>query len=622
MSGTDHSHDLASRLNDWLDGLVADTPRDDTGIDPIAVATVERFFARDDAPPPPPDLADQVWDTIVRASTTAVTNDLGIPAVSHVDGNGRHPVARKAIPVSIWTQPTRPAAGTGRAVSGARRWGFGFAQASSLFLLVLMLGAGYFALVLGPDSEPNRGPVAVVPAPTHPAVDMADAETLFTLTLPAELLPQSPERGVTRSSFIVQPGTVGRWQGVSKTCCPGVRVDYVVAGAYTVTADGPINVRRADEREEVVPAGTEFVLGPGDRMIVPEGVGFDNANNGDVPVRVVGWYLYRGSGSRRTSPNWWNDTSWEWTTPLPAQPGAVTLRLTRVRLDPGVDVPAASGSVQFVVSLDESAKLGQQSDGSIRNVGKTDFTVFILTATAAPPEPGAASPVATDARTASLRSAPDAEAPLLSLTLTSDLFPPDVWESAVLVNATIPPHTQGAWPGMESRCCSGVRIDYVAQGNVTIRADGDVQVVWAGGRLEAIRAGRELALGPGDTLITPRDIPFVNANSGDEPVRLIGWILDAGEAWQTEVSNWRRNSSADPPPSEDFPIDPDAITLTLRQVEIPAGGDVPATPGALRFIASLDPATMLGERSDGTVRNVGSATATAYVLTMEPAESP
>ena len=63
------------------------------------------------------------------------------------------------------------------------------------------------------------------------------------------------------------------------------------------------------------------------------------------------------------------------------------------------------------------------------------------------------------------------------------------------MNATIPPHTQGAWPGMESPCCAGVRIDYVAQGNVTIRAEDDVQVVWADGRLETIPAGREFALG-------------------------------------------------------------------------------------------------------------------------------
>jgi hypothetical protein len=213
------------------------------------------------------------------------------------------------------------------------------------------------------------------------------------------------------------------------------------------------------------------------------------------------------------------------------------------------------------------------------------------------------------------------EAPLLSLTLTSELFPSDVWDSAVLVNATIPPNTEGAWPGMESPCCSSVRIDYVAQGNVRIRADGDVQVVWADGRLETIPANTEFALGPGDTLITPRDIPFVNANSGDETVRLIGWILDAGRAWQTEVSNWHQNSSSDFPPSEDFPADPDAITLTLRQLEIPAGGDVPVTPGALRFIASLDASAMFGERSDGTIRNVGGTTATAYVLTMEPAET-
>ena len=115
--------------------------------------------------------------------------------------------------------------------------------------------------------------------------------------------------------------------GDQRDLLPGVRVDYVVDGEYTVRADGPIDVRRADGREETVPAGTEIVLGPGDRMLVPEGTGFANANNGDAPVRVVGWYLYEGAGkSHRTAPNWWNDSSWETFADLPPLTGAVTLR--------------------------------------------------------------------------------------------------------------------------------------------------------------------------------------------------------------------------------------------------------------------------------------------------------
>jgi len=84
------------------------------------------------------------------------------------------------------------------------------------------------------------------------------------------------------------------------------------------------------------------------------------------------------------------------------------------------------------------------------------------------------------------------------------------------------------------------------------------------------------------------------------------------------VSNWHRNSSADFPPPEAFPADPKAITLILRQTDLPAGGTVPSTPGALRFVASLDSTAMLGERSDGTVRNESSATVPVYILTMEP----
>jgi hypothetical protein len=252
-------------------------------------------------------------------------------------------------------------------------------------LLVLTLGLGYFALVFGDGSDPDRGPSAIVPAPTHPAVDMADAETLFSLTLSPEDVPRSPERGISSEGFVVEPGTTGEWPGTSAICCSGVRIDYVVDGAYTVRADGPIDVRRADGREETIPAGTENVLGPGDRMLVPEGTGFTNANNGDVPVHVIGWYVHEGLvDSQRTAGNW-SGNRCHCTLGLPPDAGALTLEMHRVQLAPGTLIPAA-GSAQFVISLDKSAMLGEQSDGSIRNAGKAEITVYVLTATSASAE--------------------------------------------------------------------------------------------------------------------------------------------------------------------------------------------------------------------------------------------
>src|SRR5215203_6993194 len=301
---TDHTNEFAGRLNDWLDRLVIDAPPADAGIDPVSVETVERFFARDDAPPPPPDLADQVWESIMRGAP-AMPHASDALVVTQSDGNGRHSAARQAIPVSVWTGRAPAAGPTGSVTPAARRWGAGFAQTTSVLLLVLTLGLGYLALVFGDGSDPDRGPSAIVPAPTHPAVDMADAETLYSLTLSPEDFPRSPERGISSEGFVVEPGTTGEWPGTSAICCSGVRVDYVVDGVYTVRADGPIDVRRADGREETIPAEAETVLGPGDRMLVPDGIGFTNANNGDAPVHVVGWYVHEGLvDSVRTAGNW------------------------------------------------------------------------------------------------------------------------------------------------------------------------------------------------------------------------------------------------------------------------------------------------------------------------------
>ena len=84
----------ADRLNDHLDAAAAGDATRSHALDPAIVATVERFFAADDAPGPPPGLADHLWRELIHQTASVECVPL-IPAL-RPHRNGRTPIDSSA----------------------------------------------------------------------------------------------------------------------------------------------------------------------------------------------------------------------------------------------------------------------------------------------------------------------------------------------------------------------------------------------------------------------------------------------------------------------------------------------------------------------------------------------
>ena len=86
--GQDRS--AADHLNDHLDAAAAGDATRSHALDPAILATVERFFAADDAPGLPPGFADHLWRELIHETTSVEIVPL-IPAL-HPERNGRTPI--------------------------------------------------------------------------------------------------------------------------------------------------------------------------------------------------------------------------------------------------------------------------------------------------------------------------------------------------------------------------------------------------------------------------------------------------------------------------------------------------------------------------------------------------
>lgn len=385
-----------TRLNRFWNELVRPTGDPDAGggLDPAAADAVRRLQTLGAAPPP-------------ASSRERVRRAVQANVRSRPTRGGETPMNQAAR-----FAPTRPIAGSnGRPVAlplgrplvvvppvsrGRRHWGG--AQLATAALLLLTLGLGYLALGPG-HADPDRStmlPAAVGPAGT-PAPDRAAAETLLRVTLPTTLVPQNGGGNSGLGRFTVPPGTRGTWTASAYGCCGGVRVDYVVAGRYTVWAEGPVQVVPAGGTPETVLAGTARVLGPGDAMIAPNETGFTATNPGPAPAVVLAWNRLTGIGPDAQVPTGWLDETHDVQPNVALPPGPATLVLRRVELAPDATFPApAAGTLQFGVPLPDNAAgtpvaaypIVHRGDGAIHNVGRAAVTLCVLTLEPAKGEAG------------------------------------------------------------------------------------------------------------------------------------------------------------------------------------------------------------------------------------------
>lgn len=147
----------ADRLNDYLDAVATGTaPSHD--LDPALGATVECFFAADDAPAPPPELADRLWERLMDAPASAELTPH--PPVVLPDRNGR-------APAHVAPSPLPPRSPFGP------RWALGQLATAALVVLVLVGSI----ILIGPNrmAPPRPGDApAIVPAPISGGAPLAE----------------------------------------------------------------------------------------------------------------------------------------------------------------------------------------------------------------------------------------------------------------------------------------------------------------------------------------------------------------------------------------------------------------------------------------------------------------
>jgi mannose-6-phosphate isomerase-like protein (cupin superfamily) len=267
----------ADRLSEHLDVVFSGDIIRSGGLDPTLGDVIERFFAADDAPGPPPGLADQIWKELSeRAALPALAP---YELASHPERNGRVP-----IPFRRNAQPERDSSA--------------LAYLATAALIVLTLVGGILASrgslrLPGPDEQAAIIPaIANTPEGRVPADDSADAVLL------RETIEQMPSAGGTHQLALYRatlaPGAV---EPVGSQTDNGVgnEVFTIESGQVTVEADAPVIVTRAVKSpaaaSSLVEPGTAIVLDVGDQLFAPSGVSFRRRNDGPTPATLLGFSI-------------------------------------------------------------------------------------------------------------------------------------------------------------------------------------------------------------------------------------------------------------------------------------------------------------------------------------------
>ena len=156
----------------------------------------------------------------------------------------------------------------------------------------------------------------------------------------------------------------------------------MLEGELSVRVDGPLQVYRGSggfSGVADVPPGTEVTLHPGDTAVYSYELSAEYGNSGSSPVRIVGGGIF--AGAVRNIPaasSHFLDFNEEYSVPqLPAGPLEATL--VRATLPPEGSTPAPpNGALVLEVGASGDADIVQRADGSLRNIGPTESTIYVL----------------------------------------------------------------------------------------------------------------------------------------------------------------------------------------------------------------------------------------------------
>ena len=321
----------ADRLNDQLDAVVTGTMTPSRDVDPSLAITVEHFFNADDAPAPPPGLADHVWEDLMNLHTATAADGSGV-AVLRPRRQG-------------WVPPRyRPTASPQRGPST-------IAFLATAALVVLTLVGGFVALrglpqLMGPDQRPLIIP-ALDSTPEHvlPSDAITDDIVLrATLETLGEMPSSAAAHQLTLNRYQLAPGAV-QPVGNQENTGVGLNLFTVEAGQVTIEADAPVLVTRADANSADAPSqvapGTAIVLEVGDQLYAPSGVSFSRRNDGSDPATVLEFSISSIGDIWRTMTmpagvTFDNGLPWELLTMFPTVPAEATVH--RLTLEPSAEL--------------------------------------------------------------------------------------------------------------------------------------------------------------------------------------------------------------------------------------------------------------------------------------------
>lgn len=278
-------------------------------------------------------------------------------------------VAVNTLPAPSWSE-VQP-------VSRPRLWWS--AQLATALLLLLTLGLGYLTLRPGRSIPEGLAGVPAIVAMSTPATEPA-LTTVFASTLPAGEFLAAANLDFVVWRMAIDPGVRVPNQGELQ----GMQITHVLEGELALRTEGMLQVFRvasvATNAAEVSP-GTEVVLHAGDTAVYPFAQSVEYANPGTTPVQIVSGGLFAGQSAwipDEFTLKDYNEASSK--SRLPSGPIEVTL--VQATLPPKGEVPAPpAGALVLEVGASGDADVAQRMDGSLRNIGPRETTIYVLTLT-------------------------------------------------------------------------------------------------------------------------------------------------------------------------------------------------------------------------------------------------
>jgi hypothetical protein len=208
---------------------------------------------------------------------------------------------------------------------------------------------------------------------------------------------------------------------------------------------------------------------------------------------------------------------------------------------------------------------------------------------------------------------------LFATTFAADRVPSGGDLRVVLRRLSLPPGSETPVTPEGQSCCSGPQITYVLEGELTVEANGPMQVFRSADlRLGPVQAppGEEVVVRPGDTVVHDFAFPAAYINHGASPVQIINGGLYAG----TVPSPFLRHTSslAGSAKTLQGPLPAGPITINLIRTVLPPDGAIPAPPpGSLVVETGATTDGSIDRRQDGSLLNVGDTTETIYAFVLE-----